>query len=243
MKGLIPAAGEGKRLRPYTDAIPKELLLIGDKPVIAQVIEALKVAGIEDIIVVISRGKHAIIDYLGSGKRFGINLTYVVQDERTGLAKAVEAGKHVIGKNSFAVVNGDNFFYPKTFLRDLINYHFDEGADATIGAFETEDVTRHGMIKAEGNKVVNIHEKPSSESAPSNLGDAGMYVFEPVISDAIERVEAGIENEYQLTDAIKILIEDGRKVVFKKIAGVHIDVGTIEDFRRANYYIMSRKGT
>jgi dTDP-glucose pyrophosphorylase len=243
MKGLIPAAGEGKRLRPYTDVVPKELLLIGDKPVIGHVIEAFGIAEVRDITVVISRGKYAIIDYLGSGKRFGVNITYVVQDERTGLAKAVEAGKHAIGNNSFAVVNGDNFFHPKAFLRDLINYHLDEGADATIGAFEAEDVTRHGVIRTERNRVVDIVEKPKLVKETNTLCDAGLHVFEPVIYEAIEKTKPGLDNEYQLTDSIKVLIEDGKKIIFKKIEGVHIDVGTMEDFKMANYYLMSREGT
>ena len=241
MKGLIPAAGGGKRLRPYSEAVPKELLLVGDKPVIEHIIEAFRIAEVRDIAVVISKGKYVIIDYLGSGKRFGVNLTYVVQDEQTGLAKAVEAGKHVIGNSSFAVVNGDNFFHPKTFLRDLINYHLDEEADATIGAFEAEEVTRHGMIKAEGNRVVDIVEKQKPDEASSKLCDAGMHVFEPVIYEAIEKTKPGLDNEYQLTDSIKILVEEGRKVIFKKIDGVHIDVGTMEDFKKANYYLRYRK--
>ena len=235
MKGLIPAAGEGKRLRPYTDVVPKELLLVGGKPVIEHVIESFKIAGMTDITIVISRRKDAILEYLGSGKMFGVNLTYVVQDAQTGLAKSVEAGKHIIGRDSFAVINGDNFFYPKTLLKDLIDYHLDEGADATIGAFETEDVARHGVIIAEVNRVVDIVEKPGEMI--STLADAGIYVFEPVIYDAIEKTEIGVDNEYQLTDSVKMLIEMGGKVVFKKIDGVHIDVGTMEDVMRANAYV------
>ena len=166
---------------------------------------------------------------------FGVNLTYVVQEEQEGLAKAVEAGKHIVGRDSFAVINGDNFFYPKTFLKDLIDYHLDEVADTTIGAFETEDAARHGMILAEGNRVVDIVEKP--EEMMSTLADAGIYVFEPVIYDAIEKTEIGVDNEYQLTDSIKMLIEMGGKVLFKRIDGVHIDVGTMEDVMRANAYV------
>lgn len=240
MKGLIPAAGEGKRLRPYTNAIPKELLLIGDTPVIVRVIEALKVAGIEDIIVVISRDKHAILDYLGSGKGQGVHVTYVVQEARKGLAKAVEAGKHLID-GTFVVVNGDNFFYPKTILKGLIDFHFDEKADATIGAFEAEDVTRHGMIKAVGNKVIDFVETPTHENAPGTLGDAGMHVFEPEIFDAFESVAVGIDNEYQLTDAIRVLIGRGRKIIYKEVE-THIDVGTMQDLWKANSYLRARGG-
>jgi len=80
-QGLIPAAGMGTRLGPFTHAIPKELLPVGEKAVIEHVVEAMQLAGIEEIVVVVSPHKHGISDYLGSGRRFGVNLTYVVQDE------------------------------------------------------------------------------------------------------------------------------------------------------------------
>jgi dTDP-glucose pyrophosphorylase len=95
-QGLIPAAGMGTRLGPFTHAIPKELLPVGEKAVIEHVVEAMQLAGIEEIVVVVSPHKHGISDYLGSGRRFGVNLTYVVQDEPLGLANAVLSGEHVI---------------------------------------------------------------------------------------------------------------------------------------------------
>ncbi|MFQ6055196.1 MAG: sugar phosphate nucleotidyltransferase [Methanosarcinales archaeon] len=180
MKALIPAAGIGTRLRPFTNAIPKELLPIGNKAVIEHVVEALKIAGITDIIIVVSPHKPIIIEYLGSGKRLGVHITYVVQDDPLGLANAVLAGKPLIN-TTFAVILGDNFFYPKTFIKELIGYHKEICADASIGAFEVEDVTIHGIILPKGNNVIDFIEKPRSEKAPSNIGDMGAYIFEPVI--------------------------------------------------------------
>lgn len=232
-QGLIPAAGMGTRLGPFTYAIPKELLPVGEKAVIEHVVEAMQLAGIEDIVVVVSPHKHGISDYLGSGKRFGVNLTYVVQDEPLGLANAVLSGEHVID-DSFAVVLGDNFFHPKSFLSELISYHISEKADATLGVAQVEDVTRHGIITAEGNRVMDIIEKPTPEKAPSTLGSIGIYIFEPDLFDAIKRTKPGYRGEYQLTDSIKVIIDSGKKVVYKKIVGVHIDVGTPKDLVWAN---------
>lgn len=232
-QGLIPAAGSGTRLGPFTNAIPKELLPVGDKAVIEHVVEAMKLAGIEDVVIVVSPHKHGISDYLGSGKRFGVNLTYVVQEERLGLANAVVAGEHVI-EGSFAVVLGDNFFQPKSFLEQLISYHLSEKADATLGVAEVQDVTRHGIIMPSENKIIDIVEKPSADNAPSRLGAIGMYIFEPEIFNAIEKTAPGYKGEYQLTDSIKVMIDEGEKVVYKKIKGVHIDVGTPKDLMWAN---------
>lgn len=232
-QGLIPAAGMGTRLGPFTNAIPKELLPVGEKAVIEHVVEAMKLAGIEEIAVVVSPHKHGISDYLGSGRRFGVNLTYVVQDEPLGLANAVLSGEHVID-GSFAVVLGDNFFHPKSFLRDLISYHASEKADATLGVAQVKDVTRHGIITPKRYRVMDIIEKPLPEKAPSNLGSIGMYIFEPELFDAIRRTQPGYKGEYQLTDSIKVMIDAGRKVIYKKISGVHIDVGTPKDLVWAN---------
>jgi len=240
MKGLIPAAGMGTRLEPITLAIPKELLMIGDKAVIEYVIDAMKLIGITEITVVVGWRKHAILDYLGSGERLGVKLTYVVQDKRDGLAKAVAAGEHINGDDPFLVVLGDNFFYPKTFLEDISVFHQEKKAEATIGVAEVEDPTRHGMIKpGRNNRIVDIVEKPKPQAAPSKLGCIGIYIFSPVIFDAIKKTKPGFNGEYQLTDSIKIMIDDGYQIYYKKIKGKHIDVGTIEDLRKANNYLSS----
>jgi UDP-N-acetylglucosamine diphosphorylase / glucose-1-phosphate thymidylyltransferase / UDP-N-acetylgalactosamine diphosphorylase / glucosamine-1-phosphate N-acetyltransferase / galactosamine-1-phosphate N-acetyltransferase len=240
-QGIIPAAGSGTRMGPFTNAIPKELLPVGDKAVIEHVVEAMKLAGIRDIAIVVSPHKHGISDYLGSGKRFGVRLTYVVQDERLGLANAILSGDHVID-GRFAVVLGDNFFYPKSFLRDLVEYHINQKADATLGVGMVKDVTRHGIISPDGNRIADIVEKPSIEEAASNLGSIGIYIFEKEIFDAIRKTKPGFKDEFQLTDSIKVMISENKKVIFKKIDGIHIDVGTSTDLMLANeWYIKNAR--
>jgi len=234
MKGLIPAAGMGTRLKPYTNAIPKELLPVGGKAVIEHVIDAFREADITDITIVVGWKKNAILDYLGSGQRMGVNLTYVVQDERLGLANAIYAGRHVIGNSTFAVILGDNFFYPKTFMRDLRDFHQQQGADVTLGVTDIQDTTRHGIIAYHGLDVTDVIEKPQPEDAPSRKGSAGIYIMSAEIFDAISHIKPGVNNEYQLADAFKVMIERGRRVVFSDIPGYHIDVGTPEDLREAN---------
>lgn len=237
-KGLIPAAGSGSRLGPFTKAIPKELLPVGDKATIEHVVEAMSLAGIEDVVIVISPHKHGLSDYLGSGKRFGVRFTYVVQDERRGLADAVLAGEHVL-KGPFAVVLGDNFFAPNTFLSDLISYHVERNADATLGVIEVDDVSRYGIIDVEGDHVIDMIEKPSPDQSPSKLGSIGAYIFQECIFDAIRKTQPGHMGEYQLTDSIRILIKEKKTVVYHKINGIHIDVGTPQDLMRANAYYMN----
>ena len=232
-QGLIPAAGSGTRLGPFTNAIPKELLPVGDKAVIEHAVEAMMMGGIKDIVIVVSPKKHGFSDYLGSGRRFGVNFTYVVQDQRLGLADAVLAGEHAID-DRFAVVLGDNFIYPRSFLKDLIQIHEKNAADATVGVGRVKDVTRHGIITPKGNRIVDMVEKPDIESAPSNLGAVGMYVFENSIFDHIKETEPGYNGELQLTDSLRGAIASGRRVFYGTLNGVHIDVGTAKDLMMAN---------
>ena len=242
MRGLIPAAGSGTRLCPFTQAIPKELLPVGDKAVMEHVVKAFLTAGIKDITIVISPKKHGLSDYFGSGKRFGVKITYVVQDERLGLANAVASGEHVIGDEAFAVVLGDTFFSLSTVLRDLREFHTSNGADVTIGVAEVSETSRYGIIKPDGIDVIDLVEKPDPGTAPSNLAIAGMYIFEPDIFNAIHHTCIGRNGEYQLTDSIKILVEQGFEVIYNKINADYIDVGTTEDLMRANeIYLKGRK--
>jgi len=240
MKGLIPAAGMGTRLGPITLAIPKELLMVGDKACIEHVVEAFKLAGITDITIVVGWRKHAILDYFGSGKRLDVNITYIVQDERNGLAKAVECGKNVINHNSFAVILGDNFFYPKTFLKEIITFHNDRNSECTVGVTPMNDVSSYGVIKPKDERIIDIVEKPKQKDAPSNLACAGIYVFKPSIFDAIKKTKPDGNNEYQLTDSIKGMIEDKKPVFYKELHGRHIDIGSPERLKMANKFFSQK---
>jgi len=236
MKGLIPAAGIGTRLGPIAYAIPKELLMVGEKACIEHVVEAFKIAGITDIIIVVGWRKHAILDYFGSGKRLNVSITYVVQDKRDGLAKAVECARNAINHDSFAVILGDNFFYPKNFLKDLIAFHKEKQSDCTVGVTQMEDVTPYGVIKPGTDRILDIVEKPNADEAPSNLACAGIYVFKPSIFKAIKKTTPDANQEYQLTDAIKIMIDEKQSVFYKELKGKHIDIGTPERYKMANRF-------
>lgn len=235
MKGVIPAAGKGTRMEPFTNAYPKELLPVGEKAVIEHAINDMKEAGITDICIVVGWKQHAILDYLGSGKDLGVHITYVVQDKRDGLAGAVKAAENFVGDESFAVVLGDNYVDDKEALKDLVEFHEEEDMDATIGSFRPDDVTSYGIIDpGEENLVENLVEKPSEGDAPSNIAISGMYVFEPEIFGSIDEIGKGVGGEYQLTDAIDRMIDEGYRVGYRDIIGSRIDVGTPERLRKAN---------
>jgi len=253
-KAVIPAAGKGTRLRPLTLAMPKETLPIVDKPAIHHITNSLKLAGIEDVIIVSGYKKHALMDYFSSpDSEFneetkelnGLNFLFTTQRNSIGIADAIGRAKSLVGNEPFVVVFGDTIITPPTYLKKMINAHtsvrvHDKNLAATVGIMKVEDVERWGIVKiSDSNKIddcfriLDLIEKPKKNEAPSNWAVSGCYVFEPVIFEAIRETlkrPPGAKGEYQITDSMKILIEKGFSVYAMPLEIGHYDLGTIEDY-------------
>ena len=241
MKGVIVAAGEGSRIRSITyGAFPKELLPIGNVPTIRFPIEALKLVGIKDISIVIAPNtKHGIIDGLQSGRRFGVNISYVVQERGknglSGLGRAILSAKRWVNDDKdFVVACGDTILCdfssknPFDCLQPLVKVHLSNRALATVLLHPTNfDVRRFGLAKfkrlrCEGDvwygRLESLIEKPSLKVAEAyksngfNYVVAGYYAFNPKIFSYIEKTKPGVKNEVQITDAIQMALENGEKV-------------------------------
>lgn len=241
MKGVILAAGEGARMKTVTyGGFPKELLPIGRIPTIRFPIEAMKLAGIKDIFIVIApQTKHGIIDGIQCGTKFGVNTCYVVQekDEKviTGLGKAILSVKEWIGPDEdFVVACGDTILCdfssqnPFNCLGSLIKTHKSKKPLSTLIVHpNSSDPTRFGVVKfrrlMNGNgsfygEIEKLVEKPSVELAAAyrcngyNYIIAGYYAFNSKIFDYIKKTPIGAKNEIQITDAISLGILNGEKV-------------------------------
>jgi len=223
-KAVVPAAGKGTRLLPATLSQPKEMLPVGRKPTIQYVVEELAEAGIDNILIVTGRGKRALEDHFDVDEENvasidfpKVNVFYVRQSIPLGLADAVSRAKEFVQGEPFIVALGDSIIDSKvgsaSFLHRMLELHDTKKCQATI-ALETvkaEEVHRYGVVKPgmqQGDvvEVVDLVEKPRSETAPSRLAIAARYVFEPVIFDMIASIAKGVGGEYQLTDAIKALL-------------------------------------
>lgn len=240
-KAVILAAGKGTRLMPLTLAMPKEMIRIGVKPVIEHVIEVLKAGGIKDILIIVGRKKEAIMDYLGSGERLGVNIYYRIQDEPKGTAHAVYYGKDFVGSEDFAVMYGDNYFKPYETMRDVIRFHENKKADVTLVLHPVNDPRRFGIVKIDRKgKVLDMIEKPTFEEAESYRTDdvylniAGLLVLKSVIFDYIEKTKPGKEGEIWLTDAIKSMRRNGHKIFGLIFTGTRYDIGTFESLKKAD---------
>ncbi|TES83527.1 MAG: nucleotidyltransferase family protein [Hadesarchaea archaeon] len=240
-RAIVLAAGEGMRLRPLTLAIPKEMIRVGTKPVIEHAINVLKAGGIGEILVVVGRKKEAIMDYLGSGERLGVDISYKIQEELKGTAHAVYQGKDFIGNEDFVVIYGDNYLKPYEVMKEIVKFHEEKRADATLVLHPVKDPRRFGIVKIDANnKVLGIIEKPTLEEAQSYkmeniyLSIAGLLVLKPVVFEYIEKTNLGKHNEIWLTDSIQLMKEDGATIYGFLFKGARYDIGTFGSLKEAD---------
>jgi glucose-1-phosphate thymidylyltransferase len=240
LKGLILAAGDGSRIRRVTyGAFPKELLPIGNVPTIRFPLESLRLADINSVIVVIaSQTKHGIVDGLQSGRRWNMDICYVIQEKgeylSAGLGSAILSAKRWLMNEDFVVALGDtivcNLFgsNPMDCLKPLIDVHRRSNSIATVLTFPMKlDPRRFGVAKLKSihqengylsGEVERLVEKPGEDAVADLQTDgyyyaiAGYYVFNPSIFDYIEKTAPDKKNEVQVTDSMQLAIQNGQKV-------------------------------
>ncbi len=178
MKAIILAGGLGTRLRPLTDNTPKPLLPVKGKPIIEHAILNFKKHGIEEIILSIGYKADTIKEYFGDGSKWGVKISYCIEDQPLGTGGALKMASAGISE-TFVAINGDN-------LADFdwtaaIETHKKNQAKVTLQLFPVEDVTKFGIARLDDGKIVEFIEKPTVEQAPSNLNNAGGYILEPEV--------------------------------------------------------------
>jgi UTP--glucose-1-phosphate uridylyltransferase len=259
-KAVIPAAGLGTRFLPATKAVPKEMLPVVDKPTLQYVVEEAVNAGIEDILIIVGRGKTTIQDHFDrsfelehtlevGGKTAELeqmraiadlaDIHYVRQGTPRGLGHAVGTARGHVGNEPFAVLLGDDMMHERSgHLKNMLDmYERLQGSVIAVRKVPTHEVSLYGCIApgdtVEGDITISgIVEKPAADEAPSDMAVMGRYVFTPEIFDAIDNTEPGRGNEIQLTDAIALLIDKQPVFAYAFTEG-RFDVGNKLDYLRA----------
>lgn len=234
MKAIILAAGQGTRLRPVTLTMPKPLVPVANKWLIAYAVDVLKGAGLQDIGIVVNSLESPICEILGDGSVLGVRLEYIVQKEQKGLAHAIGLAQDFVGDEPFSVFLGDNIFQDK--MRDLLMDFTASDAEASIVLGEVPDPTRFGIAIIEDGRIKGVVEKP--KNPPSNFAIAGVYLFRPSIFDAIGKIKPSWRNELEITDAIQVLIDEGKKVEPYTLNGWWIDAGKPDPIILANQLVL-----
>jgi UDP-N-acetylglucosamine diphosphorylase/glucosamine-1-phosphate N-acetyltransferase len=237
MKGVLLTAGEGTRMRPLTLTRPKTMLQVGGKPILQYNLEALKNAGIDEIIMVVGYKKEAIEDYFQDGSLFGVTITYITQEKRLGTAHAINSVREMI-EDEFIVLNGDIIVDPEL-ITDLIAKYGSDNPSSILMLTEVEDPSSFGVVEIEDGIIKNIVEKPAPGEAPSNLINAGIYLFDKTIFDAIDKTEKSKRGEYEITDSLKIQMNENKIVQGLKSNHKWIDVGRPWELLNVNEHFIS----
>jgi glucose-1-phosphate thymidylyltransferase len=221
MQAVVLAAGEGTRLRPLTETRPKALVEVAGKPILVRCLEQLAALGVDEFVVVVGYRAEQVIDYLGDEFQ-GIPVTYTYQRERLGLAHALlTVEEHVDG--AFVLMLGDNVFEANLDAVAARQRSGDVDAAFLVEEVPWADASRYGVCLTDDDAVVGVVEKPADP--PSNLVMTGFYAFTPAIFHACHLVQPSDRGEYELPDAIGLLLRSGRTIDAVGMDGWRIDVG------------------
>ncbi len=240
MKAVLLAAGEGIRLLPITATRPKHLIKVGGKPILQFCLEAVRQAGIDEAIIVTHYMGEAIRSYFGDGEKLGLKLTYVEQKAILGTGNAAEVAEPYLD-GDFVLIYGDLLFGQDT-VKTVLS-QFEKGKTAVVmGVIPVDKPERYGIIEQEAEgRVKRIVEKPAVGKAPSNLANAGVYAFSKEVFDKIKQTKASIRGEWELTDAITLLAQEGKTVLAAQLnKDDWFDVGRPWDLLDANVWALKR---
>jgi glucose-1-phosphate thymidylyltransferase len=236
LKGLILSGGKGTRLRPITHTSAKQLVPVANKPVLFYGIEAMAEAGITEIgIIIAPETGDEIREAAGDGSRFGVRITYIVQDAPSGLAHAVLTAEAFLGASPFVMYLGDNLLQGG--IEDLVAAFRAGQPDALILLTPVSDPQSYGIAELDAaGSVVRLVEKPREPR--SDLALVGVYMFTAGVHEAARAIAPSARGELEITDAIQHLVDTGRRVEPHIVRGWWKDTGQLEDMLAANRLVL-----
>ncbi|MGO1580018.1 MAG: UTP--glucose-1-phosphate uridylyltransferase GalU [Peptoniphilaceae bacterium] len=256
-KAVIPAAGLGTRFLPFTKSVPKEMLPVIDTPSIEFLIREIVDAGVEDILIILGRGKDSIEDYFDHNFELEnrlekdnkieelelinnlnniANIHFIRQHKALGLGHAVNCAKSFVGNEAFLLLLGDEVIDNNINASKQLISKFEKVNASVIGLYEVEkkDVSKYGIVSIENSKITSMIEKPNIDQAPSNLAIIGRYIITPEIFNILPKLKKGAKGEIQLTDGLIELMEK-EDIYGVKIEGNRYDLGSKIGYLKATF--------
>ena len=230
LRGVILAGGSGSRLYPLTKVTSKHLLPVGNEPMVFHTVKQLATAGVTDILIVTNpQYVGDFVNALGSGKDFGCEFTYRVQEEAKGIADALALAERFAGGSRIAVLLGDNIF--QTSIQHAVNDFQAQQQGARVLIKEVSDPERYGVATLNGNHIVAIEEKPKHPK--SNYAVVGAYFYDASVFDIIQTVEPSARGEYEITAVNNAYIARG-ELEYSLVQGEWVDAGTFDSLVEAH---------
>lgn len=231
MKGLILCGGKGTRLKPITDSIPKQLIPIANNPLIFYTIESLLKAGIQEIGIVVNEENEDIFKQSLKDK-FAVDFHYIVQKYPKGIADGLLTAEDFIGNEKFIMILGDNSY--QIDLQKFIDHFIESNKSCKLLLKEVENPENFGVAYIANDKIINLEEKP--KVAYSNMAITGVYAFDNNIFNACRNIKPSSRGEYEITDAIKWLLQNKYDIGYEISFGDWRDVGNHKDVIHENIY-------
>jgi len=245
MKAVVLAAGIGKRLKPLTNTRPKPLIPIGGAPLLAHSINNIKKAGISEILLIVGYRDDMIKEYFKDGQeKFNIKIEYIIQEKRLGTAHAAKYCQNFVGNEPFLLMNGDVLTDEQVFI-DIVKLFQQGNCDGIISLFSVENPENFGIISLDENGYAKeIVEKPPKGVDIGNLANAGIYIFNSKLFDAINQTQKSIRGEYEITDSFAIMIKKGLKILGYNLSQFFwSDIGLPWQLLDANKFILDKLET
>ena len=236
MKGLVLSGGKGTRLRPLTHTAAKQLVPVGNRPILFYVLDNLRAAGIVDVGIVVSpETGGAVREAVGDGKSWEMHVEYISQTEPLGLAHAVKMAHPYLGTDDFVMYLGDNLL--GSGIKNYCQRFEKSAAQASILLKRVENPSNFGIAETdETQRVIRLVEKPVAPT--SNLALVGIYFFRPEIHDAIAQITPSWRGELEITDAIQALLDNGGEVLSDQVEAWWLDTGKKDDLLTANTVVL-----
>lgn len=228
MRAVVLAAGRGTRMGALTENTPKPMIPINGKPVVEYVMRRMMAGGVTDFVLVTKYLAHKIVEYFGDGDDLGARVEYVEQTDKYGTGAALLAARELARNEPVMMVFADVIVETQVYARAIRIFKETNGAGVVTLNWVDDPCHGGAVIVDDHHRITGVIEKPPKGQIPSNWNSAGIFVFQPIVFDYLQRLSPSARGEYELPDAMNAMIADGLQLYPSYLEGQWLDVGTIE---------------